>query len=176
MSKQQDDNKIDDQVAEETGQPGEDQVDQVDELKILEDKVAHLEDQLKRAVADYQNLEKRVQSDSLAVAQFLKAQALVRMISVLDHLEQALDGAGEEEKKSGWFKGVEMAVKEFKKILSDEGLIEVETSGKFDPRLHEAVDVKEGEQDKILQVMQKGYMVGDKVVRPAKVIVGKKEK
>ena len=78
---------------------------------------------------------------------------------VLDHLEQVV-GQGrstlsEQSESKGWFKGVEMAVKEFKGVLQAEGLEEVQTEGEFDPVSHEAVDTGEGESNKILKTVTK---------------------
>ncbi len=141
----------------------------------LQGKVSDLENQLKRAVADYQNLERRVTEGRSELNSWASASLLERMLPVLDHLEQALSGVTEEEKSSGWFRGVELAVKEFKNILSSEGLEEIAADGQFDPSLHEAVDTTEGEEGKVLKLLQKGYTLGGKVLRPSKVVVGRKE-
>lgn len=144
-----------------------------EEIKQLEERVASLEDQLKRAVADYHNLEKRVQADSSAVGQYLRGELVAKLLPVLDSLDQAVAGAQESEAGSGWLKGVLMSIKQLRQTLSDEGLLEISTEGVFDPNLHEAIDVKEGEDDKILEVALRGYTLNGKVLRPAKVVVGK---
>lgn len=141
----------------------------------LEERVASLEDQLKRAVADYHNLEKRVQQDSLTFVQYSRGQLIGKILPVLDSLDQAVAGASASEAESGWLKGVLMSIKQLRQVLSDEGLVEIEAEGQFDPNLHEAVDVQEGENDKILQVLQRGYTLNGTVVRPARVVVGRKE-
>jgi len=140
----------------------------------LEQRVADLENQLKRAVADYHNLEKRVSEGRSELTSFVGAELLRRLLPVLDHLEQALAGVSEEEKQSGWVKGVELAVKEFEQVLQSEGLGQIAADGQFDPALHEAVDTREGEDNKILEVIRKGYTLNGRVVRPAQVVVGKK--
>ena len=144
-----------------------------EDKKQLEERMTELEDQLKRALADYQNLEKRVHADSSAVAHSLRSELVLKLLPVLDSLDQAVAGASESEAESGWLKGVMMSIKQFRQILAEEGLIEIPTDGKFDPVLHEAIDVKEGENDKILDVVQRGYTFNGRVLRPAKVIVGK---
>lgn len=150
------------------------QIDNTEEIKNLEGRVASLEDLLKRAVADYQNLEKRVHEDSMSVVNRSRAELLKKMVPVLDHLEAALNGADEEDRQSGWLKGVELAVKELNQVLSSEGLGRIEADGQFDPSLHEAVDTMEGENNKILKVVGKGYTLDGRVIRPAAVVVGKK--
>ncbi len=159
-------------------------------IEELEQKVTDLENQLKRAVADYQNLEKRVNEGRSELTQFVGAELVRRLLPVLDHLEQALSGISETERQSGWVKGVELAVKEFNFVLESEGLEEIKidpstalgTSSQFDPNLHEAVDTREpssaeasaGKIDNsILQVVRKGYNLNGKVLRPAQVVVGR---
>jgi len=139
----------------------------------LEQHIADLENQLKRAVADYQNLERRISEGRSEMVAYIGAELLRKLIPTLDHLEQALGGTSEQEKESGWFKGVELAVKEFKQVLAQEGLDEIPAEGQFDPSLHEAVDTREGEHDRILEVVRKGYNLNGKVIRPAQVVVGR---
>lgn len=142
--------------------------------KETEEKMQALEGQLKRALADYQNLERRVHEDSMAVAFHLKEQVIGKILPVLDSLDQAVLGASENGQDSGWLKGVLMSIKQFRQVLSEEGLIEIDISGNFDPKFHEAVEVREGEDGKILEVVQRGYTLNGKILRPAKVVVGKK--
>lgn len=140
----------------------------------LEQRVNELEGQLKRAVADYQNLEKRVSEGRSELTNYVGAEIIRKILPSLDHLEQALTGVSETEKVSGWFKGVELAVKELNQVLASEGLSQIEADGQFDPSLHEAVDTEEGEDNMILKVARKGYNLNGKVLRPAQVVVGRK--
>lgn len=144
-----------------------------EETKKLQEELAKMEDQLKRAVADYRNLERRIQEDALSIAQYSKAQLVGKILPVLDSLDQAVAGAGNSEANSGWLKGVLMSIKQLRQVLSEEGLVEIGASGKFNPELHEAVDVREGEDGIILEVLQRGYTLNEKVIRPARVVVGK---
>ena len=139
----------------------------------LEQKITDLDSQLKRAVADYRNLEARVSQGRSELTSFVGAELVKRLLPVLDHLEQALSGISEEEKKSGWVKGVEMAVKEFNQVLIQEGLEEIVAEGQFNPSLHEALDTSDGENNMILKVVKKGYNLNGKVLRPAGVVVGR---
>lgn len=148
----------------------------------LEQRIAELENQLKRAVADYHNLEKRVSEGRSELTNFVGAELVRKLLPALDHLEQALSGVSDQEKQSGWFKGVELAVKELQSVLQSEGLGEIMadpstalgTGVQFDPSLHEAVDIKMGEDNMILEVVRKGYTLNGKVLRPAQVVVGRK--
>ena len=144
-----------------------------EEFEQLQNRVSELENQLKRAVADYQNLEKRVSEGRSELTSFMGAELVKRLLPVLDHLEQSLSGMSEEEKQSGWAKGVELAVKEFKSVLQSEGLDEIVADGQFDPALHEAVDTRDGVDNTILEVVRKGYNLNGKVIRPAGVVVGR---
>lgn len=139
----------------------------------LEQRVSELENQLKRAVADYHNLEKRVSEGRSELTSFMGAELVRRLLPVVDHLEQALSGMSEQDKQSGWVKGVELAVKEFEQVLASEGLEKIAAEGLFDPALHEAVDTQEGDDNIILKVVRKGYNLNGKVLRPAQVIVGR---
>lgn len=143
-------------------------------IEELEIKVSELDNLLKRAVADYQNLEKRVTQGRAELTNYVGAEILKKILLPLDHLEQALAGASESDKQSGWFKGVEMAVKELNQVLLSEGLDQIVADGQFDPNLHEAVDTQEGEDNMILKMTRKGYNLNGKVLRPAQVVVGRK--
>lgn len=145
----------------------------IDKTEELENRINDLEAQLKRAVADYQNLEKRISEGRSELTKWGTSELLVKILPVLDHLDQALTGASETDKQSGWFKGVEMAVKEFNQVLQAEGLGEIQADGVFNPSLHEALDTEVGEENKILKVVKKGYNLNGKVLRPAGVVVGK---
>ncbi len=145
-----------------------------EEQNKLEERVSELENQLKRAVADYHNLEKRVSEGRSELSSWANSKLLATLLPTLDHLDQALSGATETDRQSGWFKGVELVVKELNTVLQSEGLDQIAADGQFDPNLHEAVDTKEGEDNKILKVVRKGYTLNGKVLRPAEVVVGKK--
>ncbi|MBI4037278.1 nucleotide exchange factor GrpE [Candidatus Daviesbacteria bacterium] len=141
--------------------------------KKLEEELVNLENQLKRAVADYRNLERRVEEDSKSYAHRAKSQLLLKFLPVLDNLEQAVAGAQNSGEKSGWLEGIVMSIKQFRQVLSEEGLEIIEVGDEFDPNIEEAVDVAEGEEGKLLRVLQNGYTLDGKVIRPTRVVVGK---
>lgn len=142
-----------------------------EEIEFDNSKAEELESQLKRTLADYQNLEKRTQEERVNWIKTANKDFILRLLPTLDHMEQALKGATGD---SNWLMGIELAVKEFKRILQEEGLEQVQTES-FDPNVHEAVTVAEGPDGKILEVLQMGYNLNGKLIRPAKVIVGKGE-
>lgn len=165
--------KNDNDQQKQNGQKNE-QLEQVkQELADLTTKFAELENRFKRAVADYHNLEKRVAEGKAELTNWVSSGIISSILPSLNHLDQALIGATEEEKKSGWFKGVEMAVKQLKQVLKEEGLDEIASDGQFDPTRHEAIDTTKGEDNKIISIVEKGYTLHGKVLKPAKVVVGK---
>jgi molecular chaperone GrpE len=128
----------------------------------------------KRAVADYQNLEKQVRREKQEFMQFATMNVLQQFLPILDNLEMATQGMSDADKKSGWAVGVLMTVKMFRDMLKDEGLTEIKTEGEeFDAHKMEPVDTVEGEKDKVITVVKKGYEGWGKVIRPAQVIIGK---
>jgi molecular chaperone GrpE len=128
----------------------------------------------KRALADYQNLEKRVAEGRSELAAWAGSEVIKKILPVMDHFDKALGGVSEDEAKSGWFKGVKMSVLQLQQVMQSEGLEQIETDGQFDPTLHEAVDTKEGKDGQILEVVEKGWKLNGKIVKPARVVVGKK--
>jgi molecular chaperone GrpE len=172
--KDDDDQIIDDESQTDSASDNDDLDSLKGELEDVKNLASQMEVQLKRAVADYQNLEKRVAEGRSELSQWATADLIRRLLPILHNFDQVLKGAGEEERKTGWFKGVELSVKQLQDILRSEGLDEIEADGQFDPALHEAVDTQEGEDDKILDVVQKGYTLNGKVLQPAKVVVGRK--
>lgn len=128
-----------------------------------------LEDQLKRALADYQNLERRVEEERRLLSTLSSAILIEKFLPVLDNLESAQTHLADQ--------GLEMVIKQFKDILASEGVSEIQADGQqFDPKLHEATEVQEGENDNmIVKVERKGYKLNDKVIRPAQVIVERKQ-
>lgn len=134
-----------------------------------ESKSKQLEEQLKRALADYQNLERRVEEERRLLGRLSSAILIEKFLPVLDNLENA--------KKHIDDQGLEMVIRQFKDILKTEGVEEIVAEGsKFDPNLHEATEVVEGQNDGIIaRVIRKGYKINNKVLRPAQVLVEKSQ-
>lgn len=136
-------------------------------------KVESLKHQLARALADYQNLQKRITRESQDIVRQANKKFILRFLPVLDVLEKAASHIEDE--------GLRLAVGQFKEALAQSGVsqIEVKPGDKFDAKIHEAVDVIEGkDKDKIAEVLLKGYLLEDEeVIRPAQVkVYGKAEK
>ena len=140
------------------------------ETETLKKEIVTLTESWKRALADYQNLQKRYDRERADFVQFASAGLILRLIEVLNHLEKAAENLKD--------KGLDIIVTEFKKVLTENGLEEIKSQGeKFDPNFMEAVEVVEGKDEgKVAEVASKGYLLNGKVLLPAKVKVFKGKK
>ena len=128
---------------------------------------------LQRVAADFDNFRKRSAREQEAMSVLAGERIVKALLPVLDDLERAL-AAAEEHEEAKLEDGVRLVHRSLVEALQREGLAEIETDGAFDPNVHEALlsqpdDEKESGQ--ILDVLQKGYRLGDRVLRPARVIV-----
>jgi len=131
----------------------------------------HLND-LKRVAADFENYRKRVARDQESLVARAHERLVKELLPVLDDLERAL-AAAEEHEEAKLEDGVRLVHRELADALQREGLAEIETNGRFDPHVHEALlsQPSEAEEGSVLEVVQKGYRLGDRVLRPARVVV-----
>jgi molecular chaperone GrpE len=128
---------------------------------------------LQRLAADFDNYRKRALRDQHAFAARAAERLVAKLLPVLDDLERALDAA-EHHEDAKVIAGVAMTKSALAAALASEGLEEIEAEGAFDPHVHEALLAQpaEGvEPGSIIQVVQRGYRLGDAVLRPARVIV-----
>lgn len=127
----------------------------------------------KRAVADYQNLDRQTKEAEKVIVGAVTSATLARLLPLLDGLETVVQACPKEERENSWFEGVAMVVSQWKDILKGEGVEEIETHGQqFDPKLHDVIDTIEGESpNMIAHVYTKGYRRGNIVIRPARVRV-----
>jgi molecular chaperone GrpE len=133
-------------------------------------------DDLKRVAAEFDNYRKRVARDQQSLAARAHERLVKELLPVLDDLERALEAASEHE-EAKLEDGVRLVHRELQEALAKEGLEEIETNGHFDPHFHEALLSQPSDQDEgaILDVLQKGYRLGDRVLRPARVVVSQGE-
>jgi molecular chaperone GrpE len=131
---------------------------------------------LKRVAADFENYRKRVARDQEGLAARAHERLVKELLPVLDDLERALQAAAEHE-GAKLEEGVRLVHRELVEALAREGLNEVETDGQFDPHVHEALlsQASEKEDGAVIEVLQKGYRLGDRVLRPARVVVSQNE-
>lgn len=127
--------------------------------------IEDLTNRWKRALADYQNLEKRYEKEKGDFVQFANANLILKLLVIVSHLEKAAEHFKDE--------GLNLIIAEFKRLLNSEGLEEIECRGQdFNPEVMEAVEiVKDGESDKVAEVISRGYLLKGKLLLPAKVKV-----
>jgi molecular chaperone GrpE len=129
-------------------------------------------DALQRSQAEFANYKKRVARDQGDLVARAAERLVKELLPVLDDLERALEAANEHE-EAELEEGVRLVHRSLADALAREGLVEVETDGKFDPHTQEALlsQPSEAEEGAVIQVLQKGYRLGDRVLRPARVVV-----
>jgi len=128
---------------------------------------------LQRVAAEFENYRKRTARDRADLVARATERLVKELLPVLDDLERALEAAAEHE-EAKLEEGVQLVHRALASALGGEGLLEIATEGPFDPHVHEALlsQPSEGaESGTVLQVLQKGYRLGDRVLRPARVIV-----
>ena len=126
-----------------------------------------------RAQADFINLKRRNEQEREEVIKFANATLISNLLPVIDDLERALDNVSEKLAGLTWVDGVRLIYRKLQAVLEGHGLTEIKAVGEeFDPRLHEAVLFGEGEEGKVIEELQKGYKLYDRVIRPTIVKVG----
>jgi molecular chaperone GrpE len=154
--------------------------EQVEELKTRAAKADENWDRLLRTTADFDNFKKRAAREKTEAAQYATASLLQKLLPVLDNFEMALAAAqnAEGEKLQSFQSGVAMIQQQFKSVLADAGLEEIDAAGKpFDPNFHEAISEQESAEiaeGSVLQQLRKGFKFKERLLRPATVIVAKK--
>ena len=167
------------------------------DVEALQAERDQLFDRLQRLAAEFDNFRKRNAREQAALSERANERLVKELIPVLDDLGRALEAAAEHEeaakrpvRDSGpvegvrgnrevpptsheVFEGVRLVHRALSDLLAKEGLAEIETDGKFDPHVHEALlsQPSDEEEGSVIEVVQKGYRLGDKVLRPARVVV-----
>ncbi len=143
-----------------------------EELLRLQKELDEKNDLLLRTAAEFDNYRKRTEREKLSVAEIAKSDVIKKLLPIMDNIDRA---AAVDPDSEDYRKGIEMIVKQFNGLVGQFGLTEVAVAGEpFDPNLHEAVLHVEDEtlgENVIAEVLQKGYKLGDTVVRPAMVKV-----
>jgi molecular chaperone GrpE len=144
----------------------------VDELEQATRERDEYLDALQRLKAEFENYRKRVSRDQADFVTRASERLVKQLLPVLDDLERALEAAADHE-EAKLEEGVRLVHRSLADALAKEGLVEVETDGTFDPHTQEALLAQPSEADEgtVIQVLQKGYKLGDHVLRPARVVV-----
>lgn len=158
------DDKQDEEVAVELETESADEKDQ--RIETLEQRLEETENKYRRALADYQNLQKRSQDERFALIRSANKDLLLRILSVFDTLLLAGDHLQD--------KNLEVSTNHFLDVLKSEGVTRIAVIGKeFDPAIMEAIATVEGEENKVINEARAGFMLNENLLRAAQVTVGK---
>ena len=152
-------------------------VEELDELAAVTRERDEYLDRLQRLKAEFDNYRKREARLQSERSQHAAERLVKALLPVVDDLERALEAAAQHE-EAKLEEGVALVHRALRDTLAKEGLVEIETDGLFDPHVHEALlsQPSEAEEGSVIEVVQKGYRLGDRVLRPARVVVaGPKE-
>ena len=159
--------------AEATETPEE---DNAPEAENTEEKADDGNEKYVRLMAEFQNYKKRVAKEKNDIREYATEKLVMELLPVLDNFERALAASAEDD-PAGYAKGMELIFTQMVTELQKSGLAEVEAEGQdFDPTKHNAVMTEENEElesGKVSKVLQKGYALNDKVIRPSMVAVTK---
>lgn len=147
-----------------------------DAFSKMQEELGLVHDRYLRLAAEFENFKKRSERERLTSIRFANESLLSELLPVLDHLEHAI-AAANNHTAGNVVTGVQMVLKQFKDILAKHGLKEFTSLGTpFNPNLHEALAERESlehENGVVIEEFQRGYMLNDRLVRPARVVVSK---
>lgn len=130
-----------------------------------------------RARAEFANYRKRVEREQEEARSRIAGETLLRVLAIIDDLDRALRDRPAEGEAAAWAEGIELIYRKFQALLEAEGIQLIQAEGQaFDPALHEALSHEESEahaEGQVIEVVQRGYRIGDRVLRPALVRVAK---
>jgi len=164
-------NKVEPEVAE---------VEDIETLKqsLAEEKVraeAHLAN-WQRAQADFINYKRRSEQEKEEISKFANTMLMLNLLPILDDLERAFTSIPPHLAKLSWVDGISLIERKFQASLEAHGLSQIKALGEpFDPKLHEAAMHGKGKEGIVIEELQKGYKLHDRVIRPAMVVVGNGE-
>lgn len=162
----------DESMPEEQNQESAEREALINQLKEAEAKIIEYKDGWTRTQADFQNYKKRVERDNDLMRSSMKGDIIKKVLPVLDDLERALQNRPADD---SWANGIELIARKLQTILDNEGVTRIEAKGmEFDPNFHEAISHEESdevESGHVIDVVQNGYVIGERVIRPALVRV-----
>ena len=156
------------------------EVEEIDNLKqALDEEKKRAEDYLanwQRAQADFINYKRRTEQERGELNKFANATLILNLLPILDDLERAFTSIPLKMAKHDWTDGIRLIERNFRSVLEASGLTLIQALGEpFDPNFHEAIRQDKGKEGIVMEEFQKGYMLGDRILRPAKVVVGNGE-
>ena len=172
----QENENLEESQAEEIEEQAEEEAQEVDPLKAAQAEAAEYKDKYLRAHADFENSKRRLEKDKNNAVSYANESFAKDILAVMDSFENALASMEESEESSEVFEkmkeGVNLTHEQLKKILEKNHIKEVACEGEFDPEVHQAIMQVESDAHQtgdVVQVMQKGYTIKDRVLRPAMV-------
>lgn len=149
----------------------EEQAEQAEQIEERQPE-QEVDDRLLRLAADFENYKKRAARERQEYVQLANERLIAELIPILDDLERALSAA-EQHEEAQLEEGVLLVHRSLAGLLERHGVKAIETEGKFDPYVHEALlsQPSEAEEGSVIDVVQKGYKLGERVVRPARVVI-----
>lgn len=148
-----------------------------DELESLRKEAEEYLDGWQRALAEFSNFKKRVEREQEEARARITGDILIRYLDILDDFERALKDQPEGEQHESWLTGIDLIYQKLKLILDAEGVEPISSEGdKFNPNIHEAISYEDSDDHsdgQVIEVVKKGYVLGERVIRPALVRVAK---
>jgi len=149
-----------------------------DQIAARDKRIGELTDDLKRLQAEFDNFKKRSEKEWAERSKLATQRLITDLLAVLDSFDKAIEDAKKNCDGTSIRAGLEKLHRQLFQTLQREGLKEIKTDGRFDPFVHEALmreEREDADEGKILEVYQKGYALGSKALRPAKVKVAKRK-
>ncbi|MBA1420993.1 MAG: nucleotide exchange factor GrpE [Epsilonproteobacteria bacterium] len=178
MSQENENLETSEQTEEQTEVEAQEETTEVDPLEAAQAEAAEYKDKYLRAHSDFENSKRRLEKDKMNAVSYANESFAKDILAVIDSFENALEsieGANEENSSDVLEKmkeGVKLTYEQLKKILEKNHIKEVDCSGEFDPEVHQAIMQVESDKHNegdVVQVMQKGYTIKDRILRPAMV-------
>ena len=147
------------------------------EVETLKKQLEEMTETAKRAMADMQNLRRRIEQERIQSFSSAASDIASNCLPILDNLDRAIEHTPKDiessEANKEWLNGLKMSLNQFHQVFTDLGLEQIESLNKpFNPDLHEAIAQGPGEKDTVTEEFEKGYKLGDRVIRHSKVKVG----
>ena len=137
------------------------------------DELARLKDMAARAQADLQNAKARMEKEAQQIRAYAMQGLIERLLPTIDNFQRAFEHLPEDLKDNDWVKGLQATEQQLMSDLTAVGLKKMDSLNQsVDPERHEVLQTGEGESDTVIQVLEEGYELNGKVIRPAKVVVG----
>lgn len=145
-----------------------------EQLAKAQEAAQRFEENWKRAAADFQNYKRRAEEERTEARRLVSEAIIHNLLPIVDDFERAFSTVDSHVRNMTWIDGIFLIYRKLDMLLQNNGVKPIEAMGKaFDPQYHEAVQHVDGEDGKVIAEVQRGYMIGDRVLRPAMVVVGK---